>query len=139
MGSTSPGIGVPKATEALYLAFFHNITGDTYIAYRLWRFSSIEEKTRFVQADEWRLVQELTFGGTIVSKLHDKFEFHQLCELADIPTAKLVGVFREGNLIEKRWDGSLPPVNLFQKPTRENCGKGARLWIYKPQIGDGSA
>lgn len=63
--------------------------------------------------------------------LNDKLAFHQFCHARSLPTAHLFTVVSKGTVA---WTDpsqiTLPPVDLFLKPRKENGGSGAERWAH---------
>lgn len=63
--------------------------------------------------------------------LNDKLAFHQFCYAHSLPTARLFAIVSKGTF---GWTDpsqiTLPTVDLFLKPRKENGGSGAERWAY---------
>lgn len=78
-----------------------------------------------------RLYRDDPVRRTCAKLLNDKLAFHQFCHIRDLPTARLFAVVSKGTF---GWTDpsqvTLPHVDLFLKPRKENGGSGAERWAY---------
>lgn len=78
-----------------------------------------------------RLYRDDPARRTGAKLLNDKLAFHQFCHIRDLPTARLFAIVSKGTF---GWTDpsqvTLPPVDLFLKPRKENGGSGTERWAY---------
>lgn len=130
---------IGQFTDQMRLAFGQGIPVNFFYTYEL------HDRRNWPRAQDYVLRGHIKGGCQLYKRLYrddpvrresarilnDKLSFHQCCINHSLPTARLFAVVAKGTFA---WTDprqtTLPPVDLFLKPRKENGGSGAERWAY---------
>lgn len=126
--------GVPllrQARHLLGLAVRRNVQPDAYYEFSLWRDSHRTRAHLFVQTFEHFFLLDRLCAGFDTSVIDTKLNFAAFCRNHNLPAAPILAVFeRDREITWHAADRTLPPKDLFLKPTDQGCGRGAERWQW---------
>lgn len=126
--------GVRRRTQwrhLLGLAWRHNVDPYDYYLSGLWEDAKRSRIAGWVHAWELDALLDYSLQGTDTAMLDSKFRFPRLCRELDLACAPSIAFVEEPGGVT--WcDGhrSLPPGDLFVKPTEMCSGAGAERWQH---------
>jgi hypothetical protein len=120
---------IRQFAELVWCRVCYGLDPIAYYRYQLFRRERQGSAGQFVQThDVGRLLTWLIHSSRATpSPFSDKRTFARWCAEHDLPRAGSLAEFAEGRLSE-RFVLSLPPADLFSKPSNLQGGKGAERW-----------
>ncbi|QIG50228.1 hypothetical protein G5V57_22380 [Nordella sp. HKS 07] len=130
---------IGQFADQMRLAFTQGIPVNFFYTYEL------HDRQNWSRAQEYVLRGHIKGGCQLYKRLYrddpvrresarilnDKLSFHQFCAARDLPTAHLFAVISNGAFA---WTDpgqtTLPKIDLFLKPRKENGGSGAERWAH---------
>ena len=129
---------VRQMFEQLYLAIVHAIPPRWYFVFELHDDDKRQKAGQYLQRFEtkggiYTLLKERRPREAPLSPLANKVEFASWCHEHQVPAVPALMALKGGRITYcGGCELTLPPIDLFVKPTRGKGGRGAERWDYQP-------